>query len=119
MTNNIEIFTGNTKEAGADHRGWFVGNFMKPIPLRTESVEIKWSEHKEYNKKETPGESGASTLVVLMRGKEIIKFPATGQEVVLEKEGDFLLFRPNMPHNSEFFPNTLVMVIRWPSIPQV
>ena len=110
--------SGNVSIASKDTRGWFMGHFMPGAanPLRTEDLELKWYTHAkgETRPEWAPG-NPVKTLNVLIRGRFILLFP--DQEVVLEKEGDFVLFGPDTPHSFRSEEESLVLTIRWPSVP--
>lgn len=110
--------SGNVSEASAKTRGWFLGHFMPGAenPLRSEAVELKWWTHAkgETRPEMAPG-NPVRTLNVLIRGRFVLVFP--DQEVLLEKEGDFVLFGPGMPHSYRSVEESLVLTVRWPSLP--
>ena len=103
-------FSGNVNAISKDTRGWFLGHFMpgEANPLRTGELELKWYTHArgETRAEWAPG-NPVKTLVLL--------FP--DQEVSLEKEGDFVLFGPGMPHSYRSVEESLVLTVRWPSAP--
>jgi hypothetical protein len=111
-----EPVTGNVSAASADTRGWFLGHFMPGAdnPLRSEAVELKWWTHaKGETRPEMAPANPVRTLNVLIRGRFVLVFP--GREVLLEKEGDFVLFGPGMPHSYRSVEESLVLTVRWPS----
>jgi len=113
----IEFSTGNFNESAFEHKGWVIGNFMGPDSLfYSKDLEIKWARHKKGEVKEARTTSNATTLSILISGKFLVKFP-TGEEVLLAKEGDYIFYRPNFPHVAETLEDSLLVVIRWPSIP--
>jgi hypothetical protein len=109
---------GNASGASKDTRGWFLGHFMpgEENPLRTAELEIKWYTHAkgETRDKWAPANS-VKTLNILIRGHFVLLFP--DQNVALEKEGDFVLFGPGMPHSFHSVEESLVLTVRWPSVP--
>jgi hypothetical protein len=120
MKSEVHIpFFGNVKEASKDTRGWFFGHFMpgEGNPLRTEELELKWYTHMkgETRAEWAPG-NPVKTLNILLRGHFVLLFPE--QEVALEKEGDFVLFGPGVPHSYRSVEESLVLTVRWPSAPQ-
>lgn len=110
---------GNVNDASKDTRGWFLGHFMpgETNPLRTQDLEVKWYTHARGETREAwaPGNS-VRTLNILIRGHFILLFPE--QEVPLEKEGDFVLFGPGVPHSYRSEQESVVLTVRWPSGPQ-
>jgi mannose-6-phosphate isomerase-like protein (cupin superfamily) len=110
--------SGNVALASRDTRGWFLGHFMpgEGNPLRTDELELKWYTHArgETRNEWAPG-NPVKTLNILMRGRFVLLFP--DREVVLEKEGDFVLFGPGVPHSFRSEEESLVLTVRWPSRP--
>lgn len=110
---------GNAADASRDTRGWFLGHFMPGAdnPLRSDEVELKWYTHAkgETRAEWAPG-NPVRTLNILIRGKFVLLFP--DREVVLAKEGDFVVFGPDVPHSYRSEEESLVLTVRWPSAPQ-
>jgi quercetin dioxygenase-like cupin family protein len=117
ITNTKGPVSGNVAVASRDTRGWFLGHFMPgdDNPLRTSELELKWFTHA---KGETRGEwapgNPVKTLNILMRGRFVLLFP--DREVALEKEGDFVLFGPDVAHSFRSEEESLVLTVRWPSL---
>lgn len=95
-----------------------MGHFMpgENNPLRNEDVELKWFVHAEGETRHewAPG-NPVKTLNILIRGHFVLLFP--DHEVALEKEGDFVLFGPDMPHSFRSEKESLILTVRWPSKP--
>lgn len=112
-------FSGNVNEVSKETRGWFLGHFMpgEANPLRTEELELKWYAHAkgETRAEWAPG-NPVRTLNVLIRGYFVLLFP--DQEVPLEKEGDFVIFGPGVPHSFRCEEDSLILTVRWPSVAQ-
>jgi mannose-6-phosphate isomerase-like protein (cupin superfamily) len=117
ITNTKGPVSGNVAVASRDTRGWFLGHFMPgdDNPLRTSELELKWFTHAkgETRSEWAPG-NPVKTLNILMRGRFILLFP--DREVVLEREGDFVLFGPDVPHSFRSEEESLVLTVRWPSL---
>jgi hypothetical protein len=109
---------GNVSGASSQTRGWFVGHFMPGAgnPLRTSDLEMKWWTHAkgETRAEWAPG-NPVSTVNILIRGHFVLLFP--DREVPLQKEGDFVLFGPDTPHSYRSVEESLVLTVRWPSLP--
>ncbi len=111
------VLSGNAGDA-PDHHGWFVGHFIPgpTDPRSTGDLEVKWS---VYAGGETRAAWGANreatTLAVLVRGRFRLRFP--DGEVLLEREGDYALWEPGVPHHWQAEGPTIVLSIRWPSLP--
>jgi hypothetical protein len=117
ITNTIGPISGNVAIASKDTRGWFLGHFMPgdDNPLRTSELELKWFTHAkgETRVEWAPG-NPVKTLNILMRGRFVLLFP--DREVALEREGDFVLFGPDVPHSFRSDEESLVLTVRWPSL---
>ncbi len=110
--------TGNAATASANTRGWLMGQFIEGAdnPLRSSDLEVKWFTHaKGETRASWSPASGVRTLNVLVRGRFVLLFP--DHEVLLEKEGDFVLFGPGIAHSFRCEEESLVLTVRWPSIP--
>lgn len=110
--------TGNAAAASRNTRGWFLGHFMpgEGNPLRNTDLEVKWFTHaKGETRPEWSPASSVRTLNILVRGRFALLFP--DHEVLLEKEGDFVLFGPDIAHSFRSEEESLVLTVRWPSIP--
>ena len=109
--------SGNVSVASSATRGWFLGHFMpgENNPLRTNDLEIKWYTHAkgETRNEWAPG-NPVRTLNILLRGHFVLLFP--DREVALQKEGDFVLFGPDVPHSFRSEQESLVLTVRWPSL---
>jgi len=111
--------TGNAADASQDTRGWFVGQFMpgEDNPLKSRDLEVKWFTHaKGETRPEWSPPGTARTLNILIRGRFVLLFP--DHEVLLAKEGDFVLFGPGIAHSFRAEEESLVMTVRWPSLEQ-
>jgi hypothetical protein len=110
--------SGNAVEASKGTRGWFVGHFISGAdnPLRSEDVELKWYTHARGETREQWAPANdVRTLNVLIRGRFALLFP--DREVLLEKEGDFVLFGPGVGHSYRSEEESLILTVRWPSKP--
>jgi mannose-6-phosphate isomerase-like protein (cupin superfamily) len=109
------VAQGNVVEVGAGNRGWFFGHFM-PAPLHSRDVELKWCTHQKGEvRSEWSPPIPVRTLNVLIRGRFALRFP--DREVVLVREGDFVLFGPGLAHSYRSDEESLVLTVRWPSEP--
>ena len=110
--------TGNAAAASRNTRGWFLGHFIpgEDNPLRSSDLEVKWYTHaKGELRPEWSPANDVRTLNILIRGRFVLLFPA--HEVLLKDEGDFVLFGPGIAHSFRSEEESLVMTVRWPSIP--
>ena len=109
---------GNAAVVARDYRGWILGHFVRPEehPLHSLDVEVKWTTHAAgETRPEWSPAAPVRTLNLLIRGRFAVLFP--DDEVVLEKEGDFVVFGPGVAHSFRAIEESLVMAIRWPSRP--
>jgi hypothetical protein len=110
---------GNAADPAMNSRGWFVGHFMpgEDNPLRTSDVELKWFAHpKGDTRPEWAPPNPVRTLNILIRGRFVVRFP--DQEVLLQNEGDYVLFGPDIAHSYRSEEDSLILTVRWPSTPQ-
>jgi hypothetical protein len=115
------VLTGNAA-AGAPwaavDRGWFVGHFMRGDggPRATTGVEVKWAVYQggEARHRWSANRAG-TTLAILVRGRFHLRFPE--RAVVLAREGDYALWQPGVPHHWRAEGPTIVVTVRWPSLP--
>jgi hypothetical protein len=116
---------GTKVETGAiadiEKRGWFVGHFMdKPEWATTDEVEVKWGNHAKGEQKAGYGlNKTAQTVTVLARG--VIKYSwlldGVEQTRVLEGEGTYIYCPPDVPHRWEVLEPSIIVTVRWPSVP--
>lgn len=113
----LKIAQGNAKTEGQQRRGWFVGAFIESNNLqRNSDVEIKWGIHPKGEKRESVAEETHSTSIsILISGKFGISFEES-EEVILIKEGDYVMFQPNLPHRTFAYEDSVVITIRNPSL---
>lgn len=112
---------GNFKDIINARKGnlWVVGHFMKPdSPFKINDFELKWGHHYKGESKQTLGVNiQAKTLTFLIRGKIALKFPDQNRKIILEKEGDYVYLDKGISHTWSVLEETLILTIRWPSIP--
>ena len=112
------IVAGNAVDDGAAYRGWLVGHFAggTGAPTRTEAVEVKWGVHPAGERRAVAAVNATATsLSVLVRGRFRLDFP--NRAVVLEREGDYALWRPGIAHAWLAEEDSVVVTLRWPSLP--
>ena len=111
------VLSGNAAD-DPDHHGWFVGHFIpdRDDPRSTGDLEVKWSVYAGGETRAAWGANrDATTLAVLVRGRFRLRFP--DREVLLEREGDYALWEPGVPHHWQADGPTIVLSVRWPSLP--
>jgi hypothetical protein len=121
MVDKFSYYFGNAAIDQVRGSGWFVGQFVPHgLGLRHQTdVEIKWGLHPDGDKRPQPWANGnATTISVLIRGTLRMSFYTgeTPQVVQLTKEGDYVVYGPEVVHSWEAVGETLVLSIRFPSI---
>ena len=118
MATEPGVIAGNAGGGGAPYRGWLVGHFAgaPDAPTRTEAVEVKWGVHPAGERRATAAVNArATTLSILVRGRFRLRFP--DRVVVLEREGDYALWEPGVAHDWLAEEESVVVTVRWPSVP--
>jgi hypothetical protein len=121
MVDKASYYFGNAAADQVRGSGWFVGQFVPlELGLRHQTdVEIKWGMHPDGDKRSQSWANGNGTTVsVLIRGTLQISFYSgeTPRIVTLAKEGDYVVYGPEVVHSWEAVGETLVLSIRFPSI---
>ena len=121
MSGAAPFYFGNAAADQVRNTGWFIGQFVPPeLGLRHQTdVEVKWGFHPDGDKRSRPWAQGKGTTIsVLVRGQLIVSFHsgAAPQVVTLAKEGDYLVYGPDVVHSWEAVGETLVLSIRFPSV---
>jgi hypothetical protein len=120
MNGKALFYFGNAAVDQLRDSGWFVGQFVPAAEgLRHQtSVELKWGIHKDGEKRVRPWAAGhATTISVLIKGALRVTFYGERLQVVmLQKEGDYVVFTPDAVHSWEAIGDTLVLSVRFPSV---
>jgi hypothetical protein len=100
---------------------WVIGHMIQDNnPRHTSVFELKWGRHTKGEKylDFVPSKEGVTCISILIRGMMRLVFErgTETQTVTLQTEGDFVLWQPDVCHNSEFLEDTLVLTIKWPSV---
>jgi len=116
------IISGNLSEdeyKGPEKRGWFIGHFIeKGSVFNSNDFEVKWGNHRKGCGRSVPAlNTSAKTISILIKGKLAIRFPEKNKEIILSKIGDFSFHNAGIYHTSEALDDTVVITIRWPSVP--
>ena len=110
--------SGNAAEAGRGREGWMLGHFLagQDEARATADVEVKWAVYAGGEARVVWGVNDrAHTLAILVRGCFRLRFPE--RDVLLEHEGDYVLWEPGVPHRWRAEAAAIVVTIRWPSLP--
>ncbi|MCP2255219.1 hypothetical protein LY13_003993 [Prauserella aidingensis] len=112
-------YRGNADDDGTDTRGWILGHFIDPSAgeRSTETLEVKWGVHKagEQRADWVTGDK-RTTLVLLVSGHFHVKF--RDGDAPLTRQGDYLVWGPGTDHSWEAQEDSVVLTVRWPSLPQ-
>jgi hypothetical protein len=118
---NPNIEQGNLNDKSRDNpkrRGWFIGSFIDDNDfLKTNNFEVKWGVHLQSETKNgTLSKIPAKTIAILISGSFLLKFPEIKREVLLSKEGDFVIYDcSEVYHDWECVEDGTILTIRWPS----
>lgn len=111
------VYVGKAAVDAAGDRGWLLGHFKPAGDVRhSDEVEIKWGVHPPGDRRArwTSGEK-RTALLVLIRGRFRVELP--GRSVLLAEQGDYVVWGPGVDHSWYAETESVVMTIRWPSIP--
>ena len=110
---------GNAVDEESDYRGWVAGHFIDErhgATRKTNDVEVKWGIHPAGQKRDewTVGEK-RSTLVMLVSGR--FQLDLSVGSVLLARQGDYVTWGPGIEHSWQAEEDSVVITVRWPSIP--
>src|SRR4051812_26114227 len=110
--------TGNAVEAGRDTRGWLMGHFIDAAhgTRSTDALEVKWGVHPAGDKRaQWTEDEQRTTLVILISGRFTVELE--GESVALAQQGDYLTWGPGIEHSWRAEDASVVLTVRWPSLP--
>ena len=124
--------TGNARAAGADSRGWFVGDlaawaaergaaFDAPgTPRQSDRVQVKWLAHPPGDERRGWAEpDDACTLSLLVDGAMWLEFRALNgarRSVRLSAPGDYVVwYGPEYSHSWRTDAGCTMVTVRWPA----
>jgi hypothetical protein len=112
-----EIYVGNADPDALADRGWLLGHFKaQGDPRHSTDVEIKWGRHPRGDRRAEWVRGEARTaLLVLISGCFHMEFP--GRTVVLDKQGDYVVWPRGVDHSWFAAEESVVLTVRWPSVP--
>ena len=111
-------YTGNARSDGQSTRGWLLGHFIgEDGGIRaSEAVEVKWGIHPAGEGRDTwSTDEQRTTLLLLIRGR--FRLDLSIASVTLKEEGDYVLWGPGIDHCWHAEEDSVVITVRWPSIP--
>lgn len=97
-------------------RGWLLGHFKEVHdPRHTRAVEVKWGIHPRGDERlEWVKGEQRTALLVLVSGRFRVDFPE--RSVVLEKQGDYVVWGRGVDHSWYAEEESVVLTVRWPSV---
>jgi mannose-6-phosphate isomerase-like protein (cupin superfamily) len=110
------IYVGHAQADALGDRGWLLGHFKPEDDVRhSQDVEIKWGVHPKGEERAqwVHGEK-RTALLVLISGRFRLEFP--GRSVVLERQGDYVVWGVGVDHSWVAEEESVVMTVRWPSV---
>ena len=111
-------YSGNAPEDGRHNRGWVLGHFIDPAEgvRSSKDVEVKWGIHPAGEKRAAwTADDQRTTLVFLVSGS--FRIDLTEGSVLLERQGDYVVWGPGIDHTWEANTDSVVVTVRWPSSP--
>jgi hypothetical protein len=113
----MDVQFGNAALSSANHRGWFLGQFIgvEGDLLHSIDLEVKWGVHPKGDSRQSWSSNQATSLSILIAGAFKLKFE--DQEHVLSTQGDYVVWAPGVLHTWEALEASIVLTIRWPSNP--
>ncbi|WP_017580825.1 signal peptidase I [Nocardiopsis valliformis] len=114
---NSSVYVGNAGKDAALDQGWLLGHFKDSgDPRHSEDVEIKWGVHEAGEERSVWVSAEERTaLLVLISGRFRVEIP--GQSVLLEQQGDYVVWGRGVGHSWYAEEESVVLTVRWPSVP--
>ena len=111
------VYVGRAVPDGAANQGWLLGHFMpRGDLLHSEDVEVKWGVHPAGEGRDGwATDEQRTTLLILVRGR--FRLDLSVASTTLEKEGDYAVWGPGIDHSWQAEEDSIVITVRWPSIP--
>lgn len=108
-------YVGNAATDAHVARGWLLGHFVPVDDARhADDLEIKWGVHPSGDMRaQWVTDEKRSTVVLLISGRFRVELPE--RSVLLAQQGDYVVFR-NLSHSWRAEEDSIVLVIRWPSV---
>jgi hypothetical protein len=120
--NSSHFYFGNAADDNVADTGWFVGQFIPDAMgyRHQTAVELKWGVHPRGQSRPGGPEANrvATTISILVRGMLETVLTVAGQPHVvrLEREGDYIVFGPDVKHDWEALEDSIVLSVRFPSV---
>jgi hypothetical protein len=111
-------YAGNANDDGQRTRGWLLGHFLgEDGGIRTsDAVEVKWGIHPAGERRDAWAiDEQRTSLLLMVRGR--FRLDLSVGSTTLEKEGDYVVWGPGIDHCWHAEKDSIVITVRWPSIP--
>jgi hypothetical protein len=111
-----QVYVGSAPADAPASRGWLLGHFMPDgDPRHSDDVEIKWGIHPVgHERGQWVTDDLRTAAILLISGRFRVELP--GRSVLLAQQGDYLVFH-GTPHTWQAEQESLVVTVRWPSVP--
>ena len=97
------------------NRGWIVGDYIQDPAFKSNNVQIKYQEAKAGTFREAKEVQDPSTnsMAIMIYGHARAKFLEDGRDIILNSTGDYIRWSPDIPHEFEFYEDSLIITVRW------
>lgn len=114
-------YVGNAEDDRRSNRGWILGHFIDPekgAVRSTEALEIKWGVHPAGEQRaDWVVHEQRTTLLLLVQGR--FRVDLSVGSVTLARQGDYVVWGPGIDHSWQAEEDSVVVAVRWPSLPGV
>ncbi len=109
-------YAGNANDDADQYRGWLLGQFIAPEiggVRSTDGPEVKWGIHPAGDQRVgwTSGED-RTTMLLLVSGR--FRLELSVGSVTLERQGDYVVWGPQIDHTWQAEEDSVVVTVRWP-----
>lgn len=96
-----------------DYKDWVVGPFVKEEDFSSENFELKFQKGEKglIRKPKKVLNKKTKTLAIAVYG--YIRMNFGNEDIYMQKEGDYIFWTPDSPHEFEFMEDSLVITLRW------
>jgi len=106
------LFSDNHPNLNKD---WVVGEFVDDTNFNTDKFEFKFQHGKKghYREPKDVITENTRTIAILIYGKVRLQFTGSCDSVYIQREGEYINWTPDQPHEFEFLEDSLVITLRW------
>jgi quercetin dioxygenase-like cupin family protein len=112
-------YAGNASDDAGEYRGWLLGHFVDAAssgPRSTEALEVKWGIHPAGDTRSGwTTDDQRTTMLLLVSGQ--FRLDLTVGSITLKRQGDYVVWGPGIDHSWQAEQDSVVITIRWPSLP--